>query len=304
MQKLITTFEQQLTDVANYAGDTVSNYISCIHQFNAFVNDQWNIDLLHISGKHLKAWFKHIKQTGVSNSRLVHHHSAIKHFYTFLRNMKCIDTNPALALLPLRKGKSKRRQPVTTDTAVKLLKAVDRSTWLGERDFLILSCLWALGLRRQEVASLKHGSFEPDIVLQQKIGLLRVRGKGNKQRTLFVVDQLYDHFIRYLNHLKTPTDDNAPMFRSRTGTFMHGDAIGKIVRRVAEQADINERITPHRLRHSFATDMYLQGVPPEALQSIMGHDYLEETARYIHIPMHRKQQALEQLSIYGDHHGS
>lgn len=304
MQKLITTFEQQLSDVANYAGHTVSNYISCIHQFNAFVNDQCNVDLLHITGKHLKAWFKHIKQTGVSNSRLIHHQSAIKHFYAFLRNMKYIETNPALALLPLRKGKSRRRQPITTDTAAKLLKAVDRSTELGERDFLILSCLWALGLRRQEVASLTRGSFEPDIVLRQRIGLLRVHGKGSKQRTLFVVDQLYDYFICYLNHPKTPSDDDAPMFRSKTGTFLHGDAIGKIVRRVAEQAGIKQRITPHRLRHSFATDMYLQHVPPEALQSMLGHDHLEETARYIHIPMQRKQQALEQLTINGDNHGS
>jgi len=303
MQRLITTFQQQLTDVANYASDTVSNYISCIQQFNTFVNDQWNIDLLHITGKHLKAWFKHIKQTGVSNSRLIHHHSAIKHFYTFLRNMKCIDSNPALALLPLRKGKNNRRQPITTNTAAKLLKAVDRSTWLGERDFLILSCLWALGLRRQEVATLTRGCFEADIVLRQKIGLIRVHGKGNKQRTLFVVDQLYDHFIRYLNHPKTPTDDDSPMFRSKTGTFMHGDAIGKIVRRLAEQAGIKERITPHMLRHGFATDMYMQDVPPEALQSMMGHDHLEETARYIHIPMQRKQQALEQLTIHGDNHG-
>ena len=191
MQKLITTFEQQLTDVANYAGDTVSNYISCIHQFNAFVNDQWGIDPRNVTGTHLKAWFIRIKHTGISNSRLIHHQSAIKHFYAFLRNMKCIDTNPALALLPLRKGTTNRRQPITTDTAVRLLKAVDRSTWLGERDFMILSCLWALGLRRQEVAALTRGSFEPDIILRQKIALLRVHGKGNKQRTLFVVDQLY-----------------------------------------------------------------------------------------------------------------
>ncbi|NOY73065.1 MAG: tyrosine-type recombinase/integrase [Gammaproteobacteria bacterium] len=139
--------------------------------------------------------------------------------------------------------------------------------------------------------------------MRQKIALLRVHGKGNKQRTLFVVDQLYDHFIRYLNHPKTPTDVDAPMFPSKTGTFMHGDAIGKIVRRVAEQAGIKQRITPHRLRHSFATDMYMQGVAPEALQSMMGHDHLGETARYIHIPMQRKQQALEQLTINGDNHG-
>lgn len=303
MQKIITTFELQLTDVANYASDTVSNYVSCINQFNVFVQNQWNIDATQVTGKHLKAWFKHIKQTGISHSRLIHHQSAIKHFYALLRNMKYIDKNPALALLPMRKGNVNRRQAIDTDTAVLLLKTVDRSTWLGERDFMILSCLWALGLRRQETAALTRGCFEPDIVPQQKIGLLRVHGKGNKQRTLFVVDSLYDHFIRYLDHPKTPTENDAPMFKSKTGTFMHGDAIGKIVRRVAEQAGIKQRITPHMLRHGFATDMYITDVPPQALQTMMGHDHLEETARYIHIPMQCKKQALEQLTIKGDHFG-
>jgi len=166
MQKIITTFELQLTDVANYASDTVSNYISCVHRFNVFVQNQWNIDATQVTGTHLKAWFKHIKQTGISNSRLIHHQSAIKHFYALLRNMKYIDKNPALALLPMRKGNVNRRQAIDTDTAVLLLKTVDRSTWLGERDFMILSCLWALGIRRQEAAALTRGCFEPNIIPQ------------------------------------------------------------------------------------------------------------------------------------------
>ena len=303
MKEIIPNFKKQLADVNNYARDTVSNYISCIHQFNDFIGKQWNIDPTQVTGKHLKAWIKNIKQTGISKSRLIHHQSAIKHLFAFLRNTKCIDKNPALALLPLRKGNTNRRQPIDPDSAERMLKAVDRSTWFGERDFMIISCLWTLGIRRQEAAALTRGCFEPDIIPQQKIGLLRVNGKGNKQRSLFVVDQLYDNFMNYLNHPKTPTNDDAPMFKSKTGTFMHGDAIGKIVRRVAEQAGIKIRITPHMLRHGFATHMYMQGVPPQALQAMMGHDHLEETAGYIHIPMQLKQQALKQLTINGDHYG-
>ncbi len=303
MQELIVIFERQLADVNNYTSDTVSNYISCIQQFHNFVNNTWEIDPRVITGTHLKEWFKQIKQTGVSHSRLIHHQSAIKHFYTFLRNMNCIDNNPAMALLPIRRGMRNRRQAVDSNTAIQLLKAVDRSTWFGERDFMIMSCLWVLGIRRQEAVTLTRGCFEPDIVPGQNIGLLRVHGKGNKQRALFVVDKLYDHFIRYLNHPKTPADDDAPLFKSKTGTFMHGDAIGKIVHKYTKLAGINQRITPHMFRHGFATEMYLQDVPPEAIQAMMGHDKLEETAGYIHIPMQSKKQALEQLTINGDQHG-
>lgn len=302
MQQLIVIFERQLADVNHYASDTVSNYVSCIQQFRTFVNDNWGIDPRFITGIHLKAWFKHVKQTGISHSRLIHHQSAIKHFYAFLRNMNCIETNPTIALLPIRRGKRNRRQAIDTNTAIRLLKTIDRSTWFGERDFMILSCLWTLGIRRLEAAALTRGCFEPDIVPGQNIGLLRVHGKGNKQRALFVVDQLYEHFIRYLNHPKTPDADDAPMFKSKTGAFMHGDAIGKIAHKYAKLAGIKQRVTPHMFRHGFATEMYLQGVPPEAIQAMMGHDKLEETAAYIHIPMQSKKQALEQLTIQGDQH--
>jgi len=301
MQKLIVIFERQLADVNNYTSDTVANYISCIKQFHTFVNDTWNIDPRAVSGKHLQAWFKNIKQTGISHSRLIHHQSAIKHFYAFLRHMNCIDTNPAMALLPIRRGTRNRRQAIDTNTAIRLLKAIDRSTWFGQRDFLIISCLWTLGIRRQEAAALSRGCFEPDIVPGQNIGLLRVNGKGNKQRALFVVDKLYQNIIRYLNHPKTPIDEDAPLFKSKAGSFMHsGDPIGKIVHKYAKLAGIKERITPHMFRHGFATEMYVQGVPPEAIQAMMGHDKLEETACYIHIPIQSKQQALERLTIKGD----
>jgi len=305
MQELIVIFERQLADINNYTSNTISNYISCIQQFIRYLKNTWAIDPHVITGTHLKAWFKHIKQTGISQSRLVHHQSAIKHFYAFLRNMNYIDTHPAMALLPIRRGKrNRRRQAIDTNTAVRLLKAVDRSTWFGERDFMIMSCLWTLGIRRQEAVTLTRGCFEPDIVPGQNIGLLRVQGKGNKQRALFVVDQLYEQFIRYLNHPQTPTGDDDPMFKSKAGSFMRdGDAIGKIVHKYTKLASIDQRITPHMFRHGFATEMYLQGVPPEAIQAMMGHDKLEETAGYIHIPMQAKKQALEQLTINGDQHG-
>lgn len=303
MQQLFVIFERQLADVNNYASDTVSNYLSCVLQFNMFIKDNWGIDPQSVKGTHLKAWFKHIKQTGISHSRMVHHQSAIKHFYTFLRNMGYIDRNPAMALLTIKRGKRNRRNAIEKNKAIRLLKAIDRSTWFGLRDFMIISCLWTLGIRRQEAAALTRGCFEPDIVRGQNIGLLRVNGKGNKQRALFVVDQLYNHFIRYLNHPKTLKGDDAPMFKSKAGAFMQGDAIGKIVRKYAGLAGIDQRITPHMFRHGFATEMYLNGIPLEAIQAMMGHDKLDETADYIHIPMQSKKQALELLTIKGGPNG-
>lgn len=303
MNQIISKFQQELLDVAHYAKDTVTNYLSCINRFLDYCSTQWSIHPYEVKASHLKDWMAVVKKSGVSNSRLTHHSAAIKHFYSFLCKMNYISNNPALALFPIRRTKSDLNQPISTEAACKLLNAVDRSSWIGERDFIILSCLWALGIRRQELVVIKVDDLNIDFDPQQKIGLLKVHGKGNKERALFVVDKLYENLIDYLKHPKSPGQKDQPLFPSKTGSFMNGDAVGKIVRKFAHKARIQQRVTPHVLRHTFATDMYLHNVPPEDIQAMIGHDSIEETSGYIHIPMELKQQALQQLTITGGVHG-
>ena len=109
---------------------------------------------------------------------------------------------------------------------------------------MILSCLWALGIRRQELVLLKVEDFNHNLEPKNKIGLLTVHGKDNKQRALFVVDKLYDNLIEYLNHHKSPKQKQQPLFPSKLGTFLNGDAIGKIVRKTVHKAAIKQRVTP------------------------------------------------------------
>jgi len=162
MNHLIEQFRKELGDIALYAEDTIANYVSCIYKYVAFAKAQFNIDAINSTPHHLKQWLAQLKKTGVSNSRLIHHKSALTGFFTFLVKMEIIHTNPADGLLPIRKTKSHLNQPINQNTALKLLKAVDRSTWIGERNFVVISCLYALGLRRTELASLKIKDFDPN----------------------------------------------------------------------------------------------------------------------------------------------
>ncbi|MFQ6115670.1 MAG: tyrosine-type recombinase/integrase [bacterium] len=279
MNTIIEQFRKQLCKIALYADDTIANYISCIYKFFDFVQSQFQIDPLKATPNHLKQWMMHLKKTGISNSRLSHHKSALTGFFTFLVNMKITDNNPTEGLFPIRKTKSKLNQPIDKDTAYQLLKSIDRSTWIGERNFMIISCLYALGLRRQELANLKIRDFEPHYDPNDRIGLLLVHGKGRKQRALFVVDKLYDNLVAYLarpvapTHLKKHcTIKHSPIFPSKNSTILTGDHILKIVRQAAQKAGIQQRITPHVLRHSFATEMYLAKTPLNDIQDIMGHE--------------------------------
>ncbi len=303
MKEIIELLETELKDVGNYAKKTVANYRSCIENFFEFINSQFSIHPSEVKGTHLKEWMKHLKQTGISNSRLIHHKSALKHCYSLMLHMNYIDKNPALSLFHIRKVKSELNQPITADTAFQLLNAIDRSSWLGERDYMIISILWALGLRRQEATTLTVADFDFNFDPSNKIGFLRVHGKDRKERALFVACQLYDNLVNYLMHPKSPTEKDQPLFPAKLGTFLKGDAIGKIIRKTVKKSGIQVRITAHVLRHSFATEMYLQKVPAEDIQAMMGHDKIEETSGYIHIPMKLKKEALQKITISGETNG-
>lgn len=304
MTMIIEQFRKELCDLALYADDTVANYIACLYKFMAFLETEFNIELLNTKPEHLKQWLAHLKKANLSNSRLNHHRSALQGFFTFLVKMELMDHNPAEGLFLLRRTNSELNQPIDPEIALQLLKAVDRADWIGERNFMIISCLYALGLRRQELANLKIRDFDPNYDPTNRIGLLIIHGKGRKQRALFVVDKLYDKLVTYLNHPVAPTHvklkcnlKNRPIFPSKNGAILTGDHILKIVHQAAQQAGIKQRITPHVLRHSFATEMYLAKTPLNDIQDILGHETEAETALYIHVPEKLKQQALKSITI-------
>jgi integrase/recombinase XerD len=224
----------------------------------------------------------------------------LKLFFALMVKLGIVVKNPADKLPQIRRTRTScRNQPVAPPVVSKLLASIDRSGWRGIRDHLIIAMLWALGLRVSELTALKVKHFEPDHDADNRIGLLRVRGKNKKQRALFVVDNLYDELIDHLEHLWSPAQKNVPIFPIDTGTAISNDRVLKMIKEHCRTAGITERITPHVLRHCFATDMYHAGVPLDAIQTMMGHDHNAETAVYIHVSDSLKKNALEQIDLQG-----
>ena len=299
MQNLIKIYRTELADVANFAPDTVDNYLSCLEKYFTFATEQLQIDPLTAGPKHLLKWMTYVKKQGLGRSRLTHHKSALTHFFALLVKLKRREHNPADALFVIRKKKSDLNQPIREKTALQLLRSVDRSTWLGERNFMSISLLWALGLRIGELTALKVASFEPDIEPENRIGLLRVVGKGKKERALFVVDKLYQNLLYYLAHPESPKHPSQPLFPTHTGKnkAVSANRLQRKLQQIVQEAGVSERITAHVLRHSFATHMYARGVPVAAIEAMLGHDSTDETSIYIHVPETNKQQALERITI-------
>jgi integrase/recombinase XerD len=297
MIALIDEYRKELLDIAGYAPKTVDTYISSVIRYYEYAKVTLNIDPIKSKGEHILKWIKEIRKHGISGSRMQHHSSALKLFFAFLMKLKIVKKNPAQNLPRLRKRYSELNKPVSKGLLYRLLRFLDQSTWHGMRDFVIISMLWSLGLRVSELTSLRVKSFEPDHGV--KTGLLRVKGKNKKQRALFVVDKLYDVLFDYLKHPESPKKKNDPMFPIKQGTSISKNRVLKMIKEYALKANIKVRITPHVLRHSFATEMYHQGVPLPAIQAMMGHVNKAETSIYIHVSDAFQKQALEQITLHG-----
>ena len=297
MIALIDEYQHELSSIFGFAQDTVENYVSCIVAFCDWVKTRPQISPIDAQGSHVLKWMMELKERGLSFSRLEHHKSALKTFYAMLVKMKIVRKNIASTLPSLRKRGISSVVPVSRDTVGKLLNVVDQSSWVGRRNYMIISMLWALGLRISELTGLSVGSFEPEHDRKGKIGLLRVKGKNRKQRALFVVDKLYDNLIAYLSHPQSPKRKRDHLFPVESGKAISNSRVQKKIKEYCMEAGIKERITPHVLRHSFATEMYHANVPLDAIQAMMGHDKMAETAVYIKVSDRLKKEALRNLSI-------
>ena len=298
MNELIALFQKELLDIAGFAGSTVETYSSSVAAFCRFAEKSCAIDPLTARGCHLLDWLRSVRE-GVSRSRLRQHQFALKSFFAFLDKLGVIEKNPAAALPRIGCKYGEKHTAVPADAVFSLLDAADRTTWIGRRNHLIIAMLWCLGLRISELTRLTVGSFEPDHDPERRIGLLRVQGKNKKQRALFVVDALYDELCDYLAEPDSPKGKNRPLFPVGQGKAISANRIQKFFQEYTEAAGIRTAITPHRLRHSFATEMYRLGVPTSSVQAMLGHTRQAETAIYIHVPSSMKQTAMAGLAIFG-----
>ena len=181
MIAIIDAYRKELLQIATFEEKTVQNYTSCLLSYFEYARKTFGIDPMQSRGRHVQSWMDTVKQKGLSPSRLQHHRSALRTFFAFAKKMKVIKYNPAAGLPLIRKKRSEKNQPIPKEVALKLLRSIEQTDWLGKRNFLIISVLWALGLRLNELISLKVGDFEADHDPRKKVGLLRVRGKNRKQ---------------------------------------------------------------------------------------------------------------------------
>ena len=241
----------------------------------------------------LKAYIRQIQEQ-YSRPTVARKISAIRSFYKYLRREQLIDEDPSKLV---RGPKLTRKLPSCLDReeVVRLLLAPDMSV-LGVRDRALMEVLYATGMRVSELCSLRVQDYNEEAME------MRVTGKGGKERVVLLNQSANAWLRKYLHEFwpklaggRLPQPES-PLFVSRQATRLSSRSVHRVVLKYAKKARINKPITPHTLRHTFATHLLEGGADLRVVQDLLGHTTINTTQIYTHVSLERLRR------IYSDTH--
>ncbi|MDQ0299531.1 integrase/recombinase XerD [Salibacterium salarium] len=263
--------------------NTIRSYQRDLHHYAAHLQSNDIKSVQQIERSHIVDFLYSLKDNGRSSSTIARTISSIRAFHQFLlRNQRSIKDPSELIEIP--KGEQKLPDVLSTGEIEALLTASDGTTAFARRNKAMLELMYATGLRVSELCSLKTG----DIHLQ--MGFVHCMGKGNKERIIPLGKVAADAVESYVNKgrshlLKKKKHDT--LFVNHHGNSLSRQGFWKILKETSQRANINKKLTPHTLRHSFATHLLENGADLRAVQEMLGHADISTTQVYTHVSNHK-----------------
>ncbi len=268
---------------------TVSNYKRDLQRFSEFcaknkAKKEENIIIQDVSREMIQDWLVAGHGQGLAAATLARRLASIKSLFAFaLRQQHCVD-NPAQGIRGPKLGK-RLPKTVPQEQTTQLLKETNRP--YDERELALLALLYGCGLRVSEVVGINLG----DLTLQAGFNTVRVVGKGNKERIVPLPEVAVELVQTWLHERASLLPNHHALFLNRFGKRLNVRSVQRMLKDRALTTGADVSITPHRLRHSFATDMLAGGANLRTIQKMMGHASLTTTEHYTHITLPQLQQA-------------
>lgn len=268
---LISKFIEYLTLERNYSQNTVIAYQNDLNKLSEFMKK----NLLILDTYDIKEYLK--KQNHLSSKTIAHKISAFKSFYNFYLRSEKISSNPALDLIR-PKQEVKLPEYLTLDEASALLD-INIKTPYDARNKAILELLYSSGIRISELVNLEMSNFDLDNCL------IRVMGKGMKERIIPLGDYAIHALTDYTeNYRPTINKKNTSyIFINNLGTKISRQFIFKVIKLECQKKGIRKNVSPHTLRHTFATHLLKNGADLRIIQELLGHENLSTTQIYTHL---------------------
>ncbi len=280
-KEIIFQFKSHLMLEKNLSARSIDAYLSDVTKLSQFLRDNYTaISLLNADKIHIKTFIQTLFQLEMEASSVSRIISGIKAFYNFLNYARIISYHPAE---DIETPRTTRKLPVVLSIyeIEEMIKQIDRSTAEGERNYAIIETLYGCGLRVSELVQLKIS----DINMKEEY--IKVTGKGNKERwipigipALNAIRNYYEHHRKYIQTLPKHNDI---LFLNKFARPLSRIMIFYIIKDLAQKAGIQKNISPHTLRHSFATHLIEGGANIRAVQELLGHSSITTTEIYTHI---------------------
>ena len=258
------------------SANTIESYMRDLAQFAHFILHRYDVEPKRVEREMIERYMEWIYSRGREKSSQARNLSGIKSFYNFLLLSDIIESSPAEHILP---PKAARHLPDTlsVEEIDRIISTIDHSTTKGLRDRAILEVLYSCGLRVSELCELKLS----DLFFGE--GYIRVTGKGDKQRLVPISGIARDRIQLYLEQRHTDHRSEDTVFLNNRGTKLTRVMIFTIIKQATKLAGIDKKISPHTLRHSFATHLLEGGADIRQVQELLGHENILTTEIYTHL---------------------
>jgi len=295
----IETFINYLKDQKGYSPHTIKNYHIDLKQFSEFLGSRnkssWKretgLEIEAIDATAIRAYLGSLYGR-LTRTTIARKLSTVRSFLLFLERSGLIQSNPAADIAT---PKLEKYIPVylPVDDVFRLLERPDREKPLGLRDLAILEVLYSCGIRVSELEALNTSGidFEEHLV--------RVIGKGNKERivpigrTALKAVRNYLDAVQYLRKKVGDISKDGPLFINSRGGRLSARSIGRIIKRYAIESGLTSEISPHSMRHTFATHLLDGGADLRSVQELLGHASLSTTQKYTHVSLDRLMEVYD-----------
>jgi len=295
-ERELQLFVQFITAERGLSHNTLLAYRRDLRRYLAFLDEKRGGSRPRSAAKEdVASYFAWLRSTGLAASSIARAMSSLRMFHRFLHNEGLADTNPTVNL---DTPKLERTLPsvLSRNEIERLLNAPDTDTPLGLRDRTMLECAYATGLRVSEMVRLQMRDMHFDQ------GYVRIVGKGNKERLVPIGRTAIGFITRYLESVRPKLlndDSQDAVFLNFRGGPMTRMGFWSILKECCRKAEIEKNVSPHTLRHSFATHLLEGGADLRAVQEMLGHSSIATTQIYTHVDRERLKSMHRQFHPRG-----
>ena len=273
--KEIDNFLYFLKKELNYSDYTIKNYQLDLTDFFKYVNKS-NIDFFNIKNTHVRGYLKYLDTCNLKNTTISRRISALRTFYNYLLEKGFVKSN---IFLNVKNPKLEKKLPnyLNYTEIEELLASIDTSSSEGLERRLLVEMFYSTGCRIGEMVNIKIS----DIDFSSKT--IKVMGKGSKERIVYYGDYASKYLKDYLKN----KDRKGYLFTNKRGEKLTIEEVEYIVRDIMKHISIKTHVTPHTLRHTFATHLLNNGADIRTVQELLGHANLSTTGIYTHVSSDR-----------------